>query len=74
MIYKQVLASLMAGNWPVVLLTGIAYVFATTEGSVKMMKILLAREKGSHKVGASANAEEAIQKAVEKVLAEKGLS
>jgi hypothetical protein len=73
MIYKSVLTSLMAGNWPIVIGTGIVYILCTTEGSVKMMKILLKKEKGSHKVGAGKDDDSKLEKKIEKILLEKGI-
>lgn len=44
-------APMMAGDWLYVVLGGITYTVATSEGSVTMMKYLLKREKGKQKVG-----------------------
>lgn len=48
-VYK---ALLVAHSLPLMLATGIAYVLSTTEGSVKMMRIML-KEKGKRAVGAA---------------------
>ena len=45
-------APLMAGNLLYVVLGGIVYTVATSEGSVTMMKYLLKKENGKRKVGA----------------------
>ena len=51
MIVNQIWITLTTGNWPLIIATGIVYVLATTEGSVRMMKILLKSESGKRKVG-----------------------
>ena len=52
LITKQLWTTLVTGNWPLIVATGVVYVIATTWGSVTMMKILLKRESGKQKVGA----------------------
>lgn len=51
-IFNQLWKTLTTGNWPLIVATGVVYVLATTEGSVRAMRILLKREKGAEKVGA----------------------
>jgi len=53
-ILGTLLPALVAGEWWKVVLTGAVYIVATTEGSVYMMKILLKKESGKRRVGASA--------------------
>jgi hypothetical protein len=53
LIWNQIWSALTAGEWWRIVLTGVAYVAATTEGSVLMMKILLKKETGKRKVGAA---------------------
>jgi hypothetical protein len=53
LITMKVWDALKTGSWWFVLATGIVYVIATTEGSVLMMRILLKKETGKRKVGAS---------------------
>ena len=52
LIVKQMWEPVMKGDWLMVILGGLVYVISTTEGSVKMMKILLKKETGKRKVGA----------------------
>ena len=52
LIWSQLWTALTTGDWIKVVLTGLVYVIATTEGSVLMMKILLKKEKGKQQVGA----------------------
>ena len=54
LVWSQIWAAMTTGNFFLLILTGIVYVFSTTEGSVKMMKIMLKKEKGARKVGADA--------------------
>jgi hypothetical protein len=49
---SSLLPSLMAGVWWKVIIVGIVYTFATTEGSCFMMRRLLKTEKGKRQVGA----------------------
>jgi len=53
LITLQVWQAIKTGNWWNIVAVGIIYIFATTEGSVLMMKILLKKEVGKRKVGAS---------------------
>ncbi|MCK5641272.1 MAG: hypothetical protein KAJ19_10760, partial [Gammaproteobacteria bacterium] len=52
LIWKQVWTALQTGEWWHLVAAGVAYVIATTEGSVFMMKQLLKTEKGKRRVGA----------------------
>ena len=52
LIVKQMWEPVLKGDWLMVILGGLVYVISTTEGSVKMMKILLKKETGKRKVGA----------------------
>ena len=52
LIWNQLWTALTTGDWLKILLTGLVYVIATTEGSVLMMKILLKKETGKKQVGA----------------------
>lgn len=52
LIWNELFGAMTKGEWWKVLLTGLVYVVATTEGSVLMMKILLKKETGLRKVGA----------------------
>ena len=49
---NTLLPAFTQGDWPTILLTGVVYVIATSEGSVLMMRILLKTESGKRKVGA----------------------
>jgi len=51
-VLNQLLPALTNGEWWKVILTAGVYTLATAEGSVFMMKILLRKEKGKHRVGA----------------------
>jgi hypothetical protein len=51
-IWQQVWDVAKSGQWWKLAIVGVVYVVATTEGSVLMMKILIARESGKRKVGA----------------------
>lgn len=53
MIVKNIWGAIMAGQWWYAIAAGIVYSLATTEGSVLMMKRLIATEKGKRRVGAS---------------------
>lgn len=53
MIVKNIWSAIMAGQWWYAIMAGIVYSLATTEGSVLMMKRLIATEKGKRRVGAS---------------------
>ena len=55
LILKAVWGSIERGEWWFVILAGLIYVIFTAEGSVLMMKVLLKREKGKHRVGAKAD-------------------
>jgi len=55
LIWNQLWQALTVGDWFTIVLTGLVYVIATTEGSVLMMKILLKKETGKRKVGANGN-------------------
>jgi hypothetical protein len=52
-ILSTLLPALTAGEWWKVGLTMLVYIVATTEGSVYMMKVLLKKETGKRKVGAT---------------------
>jgi hypothetical protein len=52
-IWGTIWKSLTTGDWPALIATGVVYTLFTSEGSVAMMKLLLKREKGKQKVGAS---------------------
>ena len=52
LVWKQIWTGFETGVWWSLLAAAVVYVFATTEGSVLMMKILLKKEKGNHRVGA----------------------
>ena len=58
MIVKNIWGAIHAGQWWYAILAGIVYSLATTEGSVLMMKRLIATEKGKRRVGASDELEE----------------
>jgi len=53
MIVKNIWAAIERGDWIYAILAGIVYSLATTEGSVLMMKHLIATEKGKRRVGAN---------------------
>ena len=53
MIVKSIWTAIHAGNWMFAVLAGVVYALATTEGSVLMMKRLIASEKGKRRVGAN---------------------
>lgn len=53
MIVKNIWAAINAGQWWYAIMAGIVYSLATTEGSVLMMKRLIATEKGKRRVGAN---------------------
>jgi hypothetical protein len=48
---KQIWTSVQGGDWWAVVVAGVIYTLATTEGSVFMMRILLKKEKGKHRIG-----------------------
>lgn len=52
LLYGAVWNSLTQGAWWKVVLTGLVYVAATTEGSCTMMERMLKRETGKRQVGA----------------------
>jgi putative flippase GtrA len=52
-ILSTLLPALTAGEWWKIAVTALVYIAATTEGSVYMMKVLLKKETGKRKVGAS---------------------
>lgn len=51
-VLKQVWQVFETGEWWRLVIVGVIYVIATTEGSVLMMKILIKKEDGKRKVGA----------------------
>ncbi|HUX79509.1 MAG TPA: hypothetical protein VMW10_07205 [Alphaproteobacteria bacterium] len=51
-VLNQLLPALVNKEWWKVIVTMIVYTLATAEGSVLMMKLLLKKEKGKHRVGA----------------------
>ena len=53
LIWRQVWQAIETNDWSILIIAGLAYVVATTEGSVFMMKILLEKEKGARRVGAN---------------------
>ena len=53
LIINQVWPALVNGEWWRIAATGAVYILATTEGSVLMMRILLKKETGKRKVGAT---------------------
>lgn len=53
MIVKNIWGAIHAGQWWYAIAAGVVYALATTEGSVLMMKRLIASEKGKRRVGAS---------------------
>lgn len=53
LITMKVWEALKTGSWWFVIATGVVYVIATTEGSVLMMRLMLKKESGKRKVGAS---------------------
>lgn len=53
LITMKVWEALKTGSWWFVAATGLVYVVATTEGSVLAMTMLLKRETGKRKVGAT---------------------
>ena len=53
LIVKNIWGAIHAGQWWYAILAGAVYSLATTEGSVLMMKRLIATEKGKRRVGAS---------------------
>jgi putative flippase GtrA len=52
LIWRQVWTAIESGNWWYLLVAGLAYTIATSEGSVLMMKRLLKSETGKRQVGA----------------------
>lgn len=52
-IWQRVWEAAKTGQWWDLVVVGIVYVIATTEGSVLMMRILLKKETGKRKVGAA---------------------
>jgi len=50
---NQLWQFIQSGGWWRICLVGVVYTISTTEGSVLMMRILLKREQGKRKVGAS---------------------
>lgn len=50
---SQLMRSLATGSYWQIAIVFLVYVISTTEGSVLMMKILLSREQGKRRVGAS---------------------
>lgn len=53
MIVKNIWSAIHAGQWWYAIAAGVVYSLATTEGSVLMMKKLIATEKGKRRVGSS---------------------
>jgi hypothetical protein len=53
LITLQVWEAIKSGNWWLIAIAAAVYIIATTEGSVLMMKIMLSKESGKRKVGAS---------------------
>lgn len=51
-LFKIIAEAVNSGVWWTALIAGAVYTVSTTEGSVAMMKLLLKREKGKHRVGA----------------------
>jgi len=52
LIIKSVWSAVLNGQWWFIFAAGIVYTLATAEGSVLMMRVLLKKEKGKHRVGA----------------------
>lgn len=52
MIWRQVWVALDSGSWLHLVVAGVVYCIATSEGSVLMMKKLLKSETGKRQVGA----------------------
>ena len=52
LVWNQIWTALTEDQWWRLVITGMVYVAATTEGSVTMMKRMLKTEKGKRKVGA----------------------
>ena len=52
-VWNQIWTALNTQNYWLLVITGLVYVAATTEGSVTMMKHMLKTEKGKRKVGAN---------------------
>jgi len=52
-VLKTIWPALMADDWWTIIATTVVYVVFTTEGSVVMMRILLKKERGKRKVGAT---------------------
>ena len=50
-VLRQVWQVFETGDWWRLLIVAPVYIFATSEGSVKMMKIMLKKETGKRKVG-----------------------
>ena len=51
-LFGLIAEALRTGDWVMIAAAGAAYTLATTEGSVLAMRVLLARERGKHRVGA----------------------
>lgn len=51
-VWGQIWAALTRGDWVLLVATGAVYALTTTEGSVRMMTILLRKESGARRVGA----------------------
>jgi len=51
LIMKQIWTSIQGGDWLTVLIAGVVYTIATTEGSVLMMRVLIKKEKGKQRIG-----------------------
>jgi hypothetical protein len=52
-IFSYLSRAIASGDFTWLLVAGVVYIVATTEGSVLMMKLLLKTETGKRKVGAS---------------------
>ena len=50
-LFSSILDDIRAQNWVPIIIVGIVYGLATAEGSVRMMKIAIKKEKGKRKVG-----------------------
>lgn len=52
LLFGQLMQALTSGAWWKIVIVGLVYMLATTEGSVVMMKKLLKSETGKRRVGA----------------------
>ena len=62
LVWKQIWDSINTGNYWMLLITGIVYVVCTSAGSSYMMKIMLKKECGNKRVGATNQTHKAWQK------------